>query len=101
MLHEIGDKVAFRRAVAGEPGAEVSVILVGRIKHTDEEQKCHYVQVGEDTVCCDHFVPDWELMSVQDIAKEHPYTKQIARARARLDAMPARERSWLVLQGSE
>lgn len=57
MLHKTGDRVAFVMNAS---------ILVGVVKHSDEDQRSHYVKVEEGTICCDHFVEDWALMTVQE-----------------------------------
>jgi transposase InsO family protein len=64
MLHERGDKVAFRVKSAEEEEATSSGTVVGVIVHTDVGG--HYIRAAKETLCCDHYVADWELMSVKE-----------------------------------
>lgn len=59
MLHKQGDTVAFRVKSVEEEDAEASGVLVGTITHTDSMG--HYIKVKNETLCCDHYVADWEL----------------------------------------
>lgn len=61
-LHNQGDKVAFRVKSVEEEDATASGMLVGIITHTDSLG--HYIRVKGETLCCDHYVADWELMCV-------------------------------------
>lgn len=67
-LHKQGDKVAFREKSVAEEGREASVMLVGVIRHTDAEG--HYIAVKDETLCCDHYVADWELTYVLEANRE-------------------------------
>jgi len=110
MLHKIGDRVAYNRYARDcrENAKEGDRLFeTGTIDRDTLRDGEHFWWVKPDKEDPEGYLArdlraDWELMSLQEVEvrKEHPYAEHIARAKARLDAMPPREREWLVLQGS-